>query len=60
MNTTTPFFMRLRGETRALLDRAAEDQRRSRASIIDEALRAHLKARYGPLGDRLQQLLGNK
>ncbi len=60
MNTTKPFLVRLREETRALLDRAAEDQRRSRASIIDEAVRAHLKARYGALDARLQQLLGGK
>lgn len=60
MITTKPFLVRLREETRTLLDRAAEDQRRSRASIIDEAVRAYLKPRYGALDARLQQLLGGK
>jgi len=60
MTTTKPFLVRLRDDTRALLDRAAEDQRRSRASIVDEAIRAQLKPRYGELGSRLQQLLGGK
>ncbi|NBT75701.1 MAG: hypothetical protein EBT15_07000 [Betaproteobacteria bacterium] len=55
-----PFMIRLRPGTRALLDRAAADQRRSRASLVDEAVREHLEARYSDVGERLSQLLGAK
>lgn len=54
---TTPFMMRLRLETRDLLQRAAEDQRRSMASIADEAIKAHLQARYGRLDTRIERFL---
>lgn len=54
-----PFVVRLRPTTRALLDRAAEDQRRSRASIVDEALKEQLR-RYADVNDRLNVLLGRK
>ena len=54
---TTPFLIRLRPATRALLDAAAEDQRRSRASIIDELVREGLGQRYGQLQPRLQRFL---
>jgi hypothetical protein len=58
MNTkTTPFLIRLRPETRALLDAAAEDQRRSRASIVDELVREHLSTKYGQLQPRLTRFL---
>jgi len=55
---TTPFLMRLKPGTRELLDKAATDQRRSRASVADEAIREHLQARYGELTPRLQRFLG--
>lgn len=55
-----PFMVRLRPSTRDLLDKAAEDQRRSRASIIDELIRNALTARYANVNDRLQRLLGPK
>lgn len=54
---TTPFLIRLRPATRALLDAAAEDQRRSRASIVDELIRESLGQRYGQLQPRLQRFL---
>jgi hypothetical protein len=54
----TKFLVRLRPETRALLDRAAEDQRRSRASIIDEAVVEFLRARYSSTSARLNAMLG--
>lgn len=60
MPATKPMLVRLRDDTRALLERAKEDQRRSMASIIDEAVREKLKQRYGALDARLQQLLGGK
>lgn len=55
-----PFMVRLRPSTRELLDKAAEDQRRSRASIIDELIRSALTARYANVNERLQALLGPK
>lgn len=55
-----PFMVRLRPSTRDLLDKAAEDQRRSRASIIDELIRSALTARYANVNDRLQRLLGQQ
>jgi uncharacterized protein (DUF1778 family) len=51
-----PFMVRLRPSTRQLLDKAAEDQRRSRASIIDELIRDALTPRYADVNDRLQRL----
>ena len=57
MTETKPFMVRLRPTTRDLLDRAAEDQRRSRASIIDELIRESLAQRYGELQPRLQRFL---
>jgi hypothetical protein len=52
-----PFLVRLRPFTRQLLDDAAAAERRSRASIIDEALRAYL-ADYESMHNRLDQMLG--
>lgn len=51
------FMMRLRPETRALLDQAARDQRRSRASIVDELVHEALKGRYTTTEARLDKLL---
>lgn len=53
-----PFVIRLRPDTRALLDAAALDQRRSRASVIDETLRKVLTERYSSAVQRVNQLLG--
>ena len=52
-----PLVVRLRPDTRALLDRAAEDQRRSLASIVDEAVREQLRDRYADVSQRLDRLL---
>jgi uncharacterized protein (DUF1778 family) len=57
MPLTKPFLVRLRADTRALLDRAAEDQRRSRASIVDELVREALRDRYADVSQRLERLL---
>jgi hypothetical protein len=56
MKQTQPFMVRLRPTTRELLDRAAEDQRRSRASIIDELIREGL-TKYADVNDRLHRFL---
>jgi uncharacterized protein (DUF1778 family) len=53
-----PLLVRLSPEARRLLDRASADQRRSRASLIDEAVRAALATRYADVTDRLTQMLG--
>jgi uncharacterized protein (DUF1778 family) len=52
-----PLVVRLRPDTRELLDRAAEDQRRSLASIVDEAVREQLRDRYADVQDRLHRFL---
>lgn len=52
-----PFMIRLRPETRALLDMAATSQRRSRASIVDEAIKVFLEGRNRDLNHRLAALL---
>ncbi len=54
------FTLRLRPESRALLDKAAEDQRRSRASIIEECIRQALTPRYSDTQSRLNQMLGRR
>lgn len=51
-------LIRLRPETRALLDKAAWDQRRSRASIIDQLVLESLTQRYNTTTDRLNKMLG--
>ena len=55
-----PFMVRLRPQNRALLDKAADDQRRSRASIIDELIIDAFGRRYQDVNNRLQALLGPK
>ena len=52
-----PFLMRLHPATRALLDTAAADQRRSISSLIDQCVRDQLQPRYGELQPRLQRFL---
>ncbi len=39
--------MRLKPETKGLLDKAKADQRRSISSLIDESVRVQLGYRYG-------------
>ena len=41
--------MRLKPETKHLLEKAKEDQRRSISSLIDESVRVQLGYRYGTL-----------
>lgn len=55
-----PFLVRLRPATRQLLDKAAEEQRRSRASLIDQAVTEMLASKYSTTSDRLAALLGQK
>lgn len=53
-----PFLIRLRSDARALLDAASQDQRRSRASIIESLIRQHL-ASYERTENRLDRMLSN-
>lgn len=55
-----PIIVRLRPATRELLDKAALDQRRSRASIVDELIRDALRDRYADVSERLQRMLGSR
>ena len=41
MQEFNKFFVRLRPDTRRLLDRAAADQGRSRAALLDRMIVAH-------------------
>jgi uncharacterized protein (DUF1778 family) len=55
-----PFLVRLRPSTRQMLDRAADEQRRSRASLIDQAVTEMLAPKYTTTSDRLAAMLGQK
>jgi hypothetical protein len=52
-----PFLVRLHKDSRELLTKAAEDQRRSVSSIIDQCVRDQLQTKYGYLSPRLQRFL---
>jgi len=52
-----PFLVRLHQDSRELLQKASEDQRRSISSIIDQCVRDQLQPRYGELNPRLQKFL---
>ena len=52
-----PFLVRLHKDSRELLTKASEDQRRSVSSIIDQCVRDQLQTRYGELQPRLQRFL---
>ncbi len=53
-----PLMVRLRPDTRQLLERAVSDQRRSRSSLVEQALREMLEARYADVASRLDLMLG--
>jgi uncharacterized protein (DUF1778 family) len=53
-----PFLVRLHPDTRAMLDKATLEQGRSRASIVDAAIRDSLADKYSAnVNDRLDTLL---
>lgn len=54
---TIPFMVRLRPDVHSLVKRAAEDQRRSMASVIDQCCREQLGDRYADVHDRLNRLI---
>ena len=55
-----PILIRLRPETKELLDKAAIDQRRSRASIVDELIREAYERKHNDVQARLTAMLGNR
>lgn len=55
-----PTMVRLRPETRELLEKASQDQRRSMASLIEESVKEHLAPRYAPVSERINRFLGGK
>jgi len=52
------FLMRMRPEIRRLLDQAADEQRRSRTSILEELIVEAYGKRYESSESRLKRLLG--
>lgn len=57
MQEFNKFFVRLRPDTRRLLDRASVDQGKSRAAIIDEAVKHLLQRRYSSTVELLDQMI---
>lgn len=56
-----PFLVRLHPDTRAMLDKATLEQGRSRAAIVDAAIRDSLADKYSAtVNDRLDTLLGGR
>jgi uncharacterized protein (DUF1778 family) len=53
------FLMRMRPEVRQLLDLAADEQRRSRTSILEELIVEAYGKRYETAENRLKRLLGS-
>ena len=58
MKEHSAFMMRLRPEVRRLLDQAAQDQRRTRVSILEELIVETYGKRYETTESRLNKLLG--
>lgn len=58
MEKHSAFMMRLRPEVRRLLDQAAQDQRRTRVSILEELILEAYGKRYATTEARLDKLLG--
>lgn len=56
MSKNIPTLVRLRPETKALLVRAATEQRRSQSSLVDTLIRDNL-SQYRDLSDRLAAML---
>lgn len=53
-------LVRLRPETKELLDKAAIEQRRSRASIVDELIREAYERKFNDVQVRLSAMLGQR
>jgi hypothetical protein len=53
-------LIRVSDSTKALLDKAKDDQMRSIASIVEECIKDCLTARYAPINERINKFLGGK
>ena len=60
MTKTVPVLVRVSPQVKELLDKAKVDQRRSYSSLVDEAVKESLSARYAPVSDRITRFLGNR
>ena len=58
MQNKRMYTIRMRDEIRVLLERAAKDQRRSMASVVEECIVHSLADRYMDVRDRLDKMLG--
>jgi len=55
-----PVLVRIRPSSKDLLIRAAKDQRRSQASVVDTLIVDNLSRQYASTDDRLDQFLKGK
>lgn len=55
--TLKPFLVRLTPESVELLDKAAKDQNKTKASIINNAIKSHL-SKEADLNSRLNKVIG--
>lgn len=55
-----PLLVRLRPKAKALLDQAATEQGKTRASIVDQALLELLEPKFSGVQDRLNAMLGKR
>lgn len=60
MDKAKPFYLRLTPSSRELLDKASEDQNKSRAKVIDDCIQGQLKERYSDVETRLGKMLGQQ
>lgn len=58
--STTPLMIRIRPETKEILRKAADDQRRSMSSLVEQIVREQLTPKYANVNDRLTQMLGKR
>lgn len=54
---TVPVMVRIRPSSKVLLIRAAQDQRRSQASVVDSLIVDALSRQYSTTDDRLNSML---
>lgn len=60
MGHNVALLIRVSDTTKALLDKAKDDQMRSIASIVEECIKDCLTARYAPINERINKFLGGK
>lgn len=55
-----PVLVRIRPSSKELLIRAAKDQRRSQASVVDTLIVDNLSRQYATSDDRISRFFGDK